>query len=106
VSKSNDTDRGDMKVFAGHYATMRIILACRTKDDFMAVTRLPKANIYGVTSNAQEIAAAMASVGTPLARNIRSLDGEFVEWQKPSNAEIKRRKELMKQSPFAFTTIA
>jgi hypothetical protein len=105
VSKSNDSDRGDMKVFAGHYATMRIILACRTKDDFMAVTRLPKSNIYGVTSNAQEIAAAMATIGTPLARNIRSLDSEFTEWQKPSNAEIKRRKDLIKQRPFAFSPL-
>ena len=100
VSKNN-SDRGDMKVFAGHYDNSRVILACRTKEDFMAVTRLPKVNIYGLTSNTQEIAVAMASVGTPLARNIRSLDGEFVEWKKPSNAEIKRRKELIKQSPYA-----
>jgi hypothetical protein len=106
VSKSNESDRGDLKVFTGHYDNSRVIMACRTKDDFMAVTRLEKQHIYGVTANSQEIAAAMASVGTPLARNIRSIDGEFTEWQKPSKSEIKRRKELIKQSPFAFSTLA
>jgi hypothetical protein len=91
-------DRGEMKVFAGYFDNMRVILACRTKEDFMAVTRLPKNNCYGPTANSEEIKAAMAAPGTPLARNIRALDGEFTEWRKPSNSEVKRRKELMKQT--------
>jgi len=97
----NTTAALPLKVFAGHYDNCRIILACRSKDEFLALTSIPKSNFYGTTANAGEIAVAMKRPGTSLARNIRSLDGEFLPWTKPSNNEIKKRKELEKQSAYS-----
>jgi hypothetical protein len=82
--------RTALKVLAGHYDNTRVILACRTKEDFKAVTRIPHENIYGPTTNQAEVAVAMKTIGTPFGRPIRALDGEWTEWTKPPSSKKKR----------------
>ena len=84
--------RGALKVLAGHYDGMRVILACRTRDDFMSVTRIPRHAIYGESGNAEEVRVAMGSIGTPFARPLKSLADCWIEWYRPTATQRKQKR--------------
>lgn len=91
LSTASAVSRGSLKTLTGHYDGKRVVLACRTVEDFLAVTRIPRGFVYGESGNYEEIAVAMANIGTPYARPLKDLNAPFTEWQRPTATQRKRR---------------
>ncbi len=83
--------RGALKVITARYDNMHVIMACRTVDDFMAVTRIPRGMINGESGNYTEKEVAMANIGVPFARPVKDYTAPFVEWTKPPSSATRKR---------------